>query len=75
MIRAASDLGVAIMGVSPIQSFAIENEIYADEYLIDLLKNPDHRSMDVVRARAAQYCKDERVQNYFIEKAKEMLRA
>lgn len=63
------------MGVSPIQSLAIENEIYADEYLTDLLKNPDYRSMDVVRARAAKYCKDERVKNYFIKRAKEMLRA
>jgi hypothetical protein len=63
------------MGVLPVQSYIIENEIYADEYLTNLLKNPDYRSMDVVHARAAKRCKDERVKNYFINKAKEMLRA
>ncbi len=63
------------MSVSPIRSFTIENEIYADEYLTDLLKNPEDRSMDVVCVRADEYCKDERVKNYFINKAKEMLRA
>jgi hypothetical protein len=51
----------------------IENETYADDYLTDLLKNPEYRSMDVVRARAAEYIKDPRVKNYFIDKAKELL--
>jgi hypothetical protein len=61
------------MNVGPIQSFMIENETYADDYLTDLLKNPEYRSMDVVRARAAEYIKDPRVKNYFIDKAKELL--
>ncbi len=62
------------MGVSPVQSFAIENETDADEYLTDLLAKAEYRSMDEVYARAAKYCKGERVRNYFINTAKEILK-
>ena len=59
------------MIVGPIQSYMIENETDADEYLTDLLKKPEYRSMDVVQTRAAKYIKDARVKNYFINKANE----
>lgn len=61
------------MSVGPIQSFGIENETYADDYLTALFEKPEYRSMDEVRQRAAEYIKDERLKNYFINKAKDML--
>jgi hypothetical protein len=61
------------MSVGPIQSFMIENETYADDYLTALFEKPEYRSMDEVRQRAAECIKDERLKNYFINKAKEYL--
>jgi hypothetical protein len=58
------------MIVGPIQSYMIENETDADEYLTALLEKPEYRSMDEVHMRAAKYIKDEHVKNYFINKAK-----
>jgi hypothetical protein len=61
------------MGVGPVTSFKIESEDEADEYLTDLLKTPQYRSMGEVEARAAKYIKDARLKNYFVTKAKELL--
>lgn len=61
------------MIVAPVGPFVIESEFEADEYLTDLLNRPEYRSMDEVRRRAAVYIKDERLENYFINKAKECL--
>jgi hypothetical protein len=61
------------MNIRPITSFAIENEIAADEYLEALFKNPAYRSMDEVERRAASYIRDLRVKKYFIDKAKTLL--
>jgi hypothetical protein len=58
------------MNVGPIQSYMIENESDADEYLTALLEKPEYRSMDEVRMRAAKYINDGYVKNYFINKAK-----
>jgi hypothetical protein len=63
------------MSVGPIQSFMIENETYADDYLTALFEKPEYRSMDVVRIRAAEHIKDQRLRNYFINKATELLRS
>lgn len=62
------------MNVGPVQPYMIENESDADTYLTALLENPDYRSIDVVRARAAKYCKNEHLKNYFINKAKDVLK-
>ena len=59
--------------ISPVGPMVFEDEIHADEYLTDLLSKPEYRSMDVVHARAAKYCKDVRIRNYFINKAKKIL--
>ncbi len=56
-----------------VESFKIENEIYADEYLGALLAKPEYRSMNEVEMRAQKYIQDERVKKYFIGKAREML--
>lgn len=61
------------MGVGPIQSFKIESEDEADEYLTDLLKTPAYRSIGEVEARAAKYIKDPQLKNYFITKAQAIL--
>jgi len=58
------------MIVGPIQSYMIENETDADEYLTDLLEKPEYRSMGEVHMRVAKYIKDEPLKNYFINKAK-----
>jgi ABC-type uncharacterized transport system substrate-binding protein len=52
----------------------IESESEADKYLIDILKNPEHPSMDEIKMRAQKYIKDEHLRKYFVSKANEMLR-
>jgi hypothetical protein len=70
----ARETGVEIMTVGPIEPFAIENETYADDYLTDLLANPDYRSMDEVRRRAQKYIKNDHLRDYFVNKAQELLK-
>ena len=58
-----------------IESFKIENESEADDYLRDLLAKPEYRSMGEVQQRANTYIIDAKLKNYFITKAAEMLKA
>jgi hypothetical protein len=60
------------MNVGPIQSYMIENESDADEYLTALFEKPEYRSMDEARMRASKYIKDEHLKNYFIDNAKSL---
>ena len=62
------------MPVGPIEPFAIESELEADDYLRDLLANPDYRSMDEVRRRAEKLVKNEPLKNYFINRGQELLK-
>ena len=57
-----------------IEPYKIESESEADYYLQELLKHHKYRSMNEVIMRAQQYIKDDRLKNYFINKAKEMLK-
>lgn len=57
-----------------IESFSIDNESDADDYLKDLLANPEYQSIGEVNIRAQKYIKDENIKTYFINKAKEILR-
>jgi len=62
------------MPVGPIQTFVIENEIYADDCLRDLFEHAEYRNMDEVRRRARKYIPDDdRLRNYFINKGQELL--
>jgi hypothetical protein len=58
-----------------VESYKIENESDADEYLKSLLEKHEYRSIDEVKLRAQKYIKDERLKNYFITKAKAILQA
>jgi hypothetical protein len=62
------------MTQGPIEPFAIENEDEADDYLRDLLKHPEYRSMDEVRVRADKYIKDAHLKNYFVNQATDLLK-
>jgi hypothetical protein len=62
------------MAVGPIEPFVIESEAEADDYLRDLLKKHEYRSMNEVYMRAQKYTKDEHLKLYFINKAKEILK-
>jgi hypothetical protein len=57
-----------------VEPFTIENESEADLYLRDLLENPAYRNMDEVQMRAQKYIKDEHLKNYFINRAKDILK-
>jgi precorrin-6B methylase 2 len=57
-----------------VESFIIDSESAADEYLRNLLEKHKYRSMNVVTMRAQKYIKDEHLKNYFINKAKEILK-
>ena len=63
------------MTVGPVEPFAIENELEADDYLRDLLEKPECRSMDEVHRRAQKYIKNDHLKNYFINKAKALLKS
>jgi hypothetical protein len=56
-----------------IESFQIESESEADDYLKSLLERPEYRSMDEVRMRAQKYISNVRIKDYFINKAKGIL--
>ncbi len=57
-----------------VEPFIIETESEADVYLRDLLEKNEYRSMNEVNMRAQKYIKDEHLKNYFINKAKEILK-
>jgi hypothetical protein len=61
------------MPVGPVESFTIDNESEADDYLDDLLKRPENRSMDIVERHASNRIKDTRIRHYFVTKATGML--
>ncbi len=61
------------MIVGPIGPYVIESESEADDYLTALFEKPEYRSLDEVETRAAKYIKDERLKNYFINKAKALI--
>ena len=61
------------MPVGPIQTYMIESEDEAHDYLTDLLKTPAYRSIGEVEARAEKYIKDPQLKNYFVTKAKAYL--
>lgn len=57
-----------------VESFVIETEAEADDYLGDVLKHDEYRSMNEIEARAHSYIKDARIKDYFLSKAREMLK-
>jgi hypothetical protein len=57
-----------------IEAFKIENESEADSYLKDLLAKPKYRSMNEVYVRAQKLIPDRRLRDYFINKARAILR-
>lgn len=61
------------MSVGPIQSFVIDHESIADDYLRDLLAKPEYRSMDEVRMRADKYIPNADLKNYFINEGERRL--
>ena len=58
-----------------IKKFVIADESEADDYLKSLLEKHECRSIDEVMIRAREHIKDGHVKNYFINKAKEILKA
>lgn len=58
-----------------IESFKIENEQEADDYLKDLLDKHEYRRVDEVLLRAQKLIPDARLRVYFIDKGKAMLKA
>lgn len=67
-------LKLARVEIMIIEPFKIENESEADYYLSDLLAKPEYRSMNEVNMRAQKYITNEYFKNYFINKAKDILR-
>ena len=62
-------------GIGVVTSFKIENDSEADEYLTDLLKRPEYRSMDEITRRAQKYVEDGELRKRFINRGKQMLEA
>jgi hypothetical protein len=60
--------------ISEIQSFRIDTESDADEYLDELLRDSKYRSMDEIEGRAQTLIKDEKIRDYFVERGKEKLK-
>jgi hypothetical protein len=58
-----------------VTQFRIESESEADEYLRDLLSKPEYQSMNEVEIRKQRHITDPTLKIYFMDKAKEMLRA
>lgn len=56
-----------------LEPYIIESKLEADEYLSELLKNEEYRSIEEVHIRAEKYIKDALIKKYFIDKAEEML--
>jgi hypothetical protein len=61
------------MAAGPIEKLTLDNEQEADDYLRDLLMQPELRSIEEVEKRAKALIKDDRLRNRFITKAKATL--
>jgi hypothetical protein len=57
------------------EPFKIENESEADDYLKELFERPEYRSMDEAHRRAQELIEDPRLKIYFIDEARERLKA
>jgi hypothetical protein len=57
-----------------VEQFKIENETEAVEYLQDLLKRPEYRSMEEVHIRATEHIPDMHIRRFFIQRAEELLK-
>ena len=63
------------MPIDPVAGNTIEDENDADFELDDLFKEPNNRSMAAVIAHSQQLIfVDERIKQYFLSKAKELLK-
>ena len=60
--------------ISPITTYKIESESEADDYLKDLLSKKEYKSIDEVELRAKKLIDDDNLRNYFINKAKVLLK-
>ncbi|MEA9588735.1 hypothetical protein VC279_02955 [Xanthomonas sp. WHRI 10064A] len=58
-----------------IEPYKIESESEADAYLRDLLAKEEFRSMREVEQSATQFIQDHKLRAYFINQAKEILKA
>ena len=61
------------MAAGPIEKLTLDNEQEADDYLRDLLMQPELRSIEEVEKRAKALIKDDRLRNRFIIKARATL--
>jgi hypothetical protein len=61
------------MAAGPIENLTLDNEQEADDYLRDLLMQPELRSIEEVENRAMALIKDDLLRNRFITKAKATL--
>lgn len=61
--------------MSQIEIFKIESESEADAYLKELLEKEEYRSMDEVKMRSQKFIEDENLKNYFIDKARGILKS
>lgn len=57
-----------------VESFSIDSEREADDYLSSLLETPQYRSADEIGQRAAMYVKDAILRVYFVTQGTAMLR-
>jgi hypothetical protein len=62
------------MPIGQTRSFTINSEGEADYCLKELFKIPGYRSMDVVNMNAQAYIANPRIKEYFVKKAKEILK-
>jgi hypothetical protein len=63
------------MTIGPVEPFKIENESEADAYLKELFEKQEYRSMDEAHRRAQELIEDARLKIYFINEARERLKA
>jgi hypothetical protein len=63
------------MTIGPVEPFKIENESEADDYLKELFDTPKYRSMDEAHRRAQELIEDPSLKIYFINEARERLKA
>jgi hypothetical protein len=74
-INRADDDKEWMMPIDPVAENTIEDENDADFELDDLFKEPNNRSMAAVIAHSQQLIfVDERIKEYFLSKAKELLK-
>lgn len=58
-----------------IESYRIDSEYEADDYLKHLLDEPEYRRDDEILLRAQKFIPDVCIRVYFIDKGREMLKA